>query len=86
MKSKPVEFKVPEAVLTQVGDVPEATRLELMTSFAVKADGRWCIVSIEGVPMPGYDAAGNPDSDEDEHLAGGDFSKKYNEARYGGTT
>lgn len=64
---KPIEFKVPSEVLDQIGNVPEGTRLELMTSFAVKEPGRWCIASIEGVPMPGYDAAGNPTSDE-EHM------------------
>jgi hypothetical protein len=85
MRTKPVEFKVPEEVSTQVGAAPEGTRLELMTSYAVKDDGRWCIVSIEGVPMPGYDAAGNPTGGKEEHMEAGEFQTKYNQARYGAT-
>lgn len=83
---KPIEFKVPDEVLGQIGNVPEGTRLELMTSFAVKEPGRWCIVSIEGVPMPGYDAEGNPDRGKDEHLdtSGSDrMAAKMKENGYG---
>lgn len=64
---KPIEFKVPTEVLDQIGNAPQGTRLELMTSFEVKGDGRWCFVAIEGVPMPGYDGEGNP-TDKDEYL------------------
>lgn len=78
MKSKKVEFTPPDEVKDQIGDIPAGTRLELMTRYAVKDNGRWCITSIEGVPMPGYDAEGNP-TDKEEHMEGGDFAKKYQE-------
>lgn len=86
MKSKPVEFSPPEEVTSQLGEAPAGTRLELMTRFAVKDDGRWCIVSIEGVPMPGYDAEGNPTGRE-EHLdmdGGKRMADTYNKAMAGG--
>lgn len=83
MKSKKVEFKPPQEVIDQIGQIPADTRLELMTRYAVKADGAWCIVSIEGVPMPGYDGEGNP-TDAQEHMEGGDFAKKYQEAMASG--
>lgn len=67
MKSKRVEFTPPEEVLEQIGQVPAGTRMDLMASFAVKDNGRWCITAIEGVPMPGYDGEGNP-TDKEEHL------------------
>lgn len=81
---KPIEFKVPEDVLSQIGNVPEGTRLELMTTYAVKEPGRWCIASIEGVPMPGYDAQGNPDKEEHLDTGGGErMAARMKEHGYG---
>lgn len=65
MKSKKVEFTPPSEVTDQVGSADPGIRLELMTTYAVKEGGTWCIASIEGVPMPGYDAQGNAEGKED---------------------
>lgn len=85
MKPKKVEFTPPSEVTTQVGEASPGTRLELMVNFAVKDDGKWCMTSIEGVPMPGYDAEGNPEGKE-EHLdmgAGERMASSMKEAGYG---
>lgn len=69
MKNK-VEFTPPEDVLSQIGEVPAGTRMDLMASFSVKPDGKWCITAIEGVPMPGYDGEGNETAKDEaqEHM------------------
>lgn len=86
MKSgKKVEFHPPDEVKAQIGEVPPGSRLELMCNFAVKDDGRWCITSIEGVPMPGYDGEGNPEKEEHMDMKGGDrMASRFNEAMGGG--
>lgn len=66
--SKRVEFKPPEELARYVGDVSVGTPLELMANFRVKDDGTWCIASVEGIPFPGYDADGNPESDKHEAM------------------
>lgn len=80
MSERRIEFSPWEELKDQIGNIPSGTRLELMTRYAVKPDGRWCIVSIEAVPAPGYDGEGKPTSKE-EHMETGEFSKKYSEAR-----
>lgn len=67
MKSK-VEFKPTEEITAQVGNVPQGTHMDLMASFKVKEDGKWCLIAVEGVPMPGYNAQGDPDGDDSDHL------------------
>ena len=68
MKSQKVEFTPPEDVTDQLGNVPRGTRLELMCRVAVKDNGRWCLVAIEGIPMPGYDGEGNENNEKPETL------------------
>jgi len=64
-----VEFSPPANLLEQVGQEMQAGQhLELMTQFAVKDNGQWCIVSVEGVPFPGYDQQGNPTDGKEEHM------------------
>jgi len=78
MKSKKVEFTPPEALLDQVGEtLSPGQRLELFTEYAVKEDGRWCIVRVEGVPFPGYDADGNPTDGKEDSAPRGKFSETY---------
>jgi hypothetical protein len=87
MKSKRVEFQPPSEVTDQIGSAPAGTRLELMTTFAVKDDGKWCITGIEGVPMPGYDGEGNPTDKAEEHMdmgAGERMAGKMKAAMKGG--
>lgn len=79
-RQKVIDFTPSEELTAAIGDTAGGDRLELMTIYAVKPDGRWCIASIEGVPMPGYDQYGNPESEKDESLKGGDFVKNYHEA------
>ncbi len=77
MKKK-VEFTPPPELLDQVGEtLSPGQRLELFTEYAVKDDGRWCIVRVEGVPFPGYDADGNPTSGKEETMPRGNFSDQY---------
>jgi hypothetical protein len=86
MKSKKVEFMPPSEVTDQVGAADAGTRLELMTTYNVKDNGQWCIVSIEGVPMPGYDAQGNPEGGKEDHMdmgAGERMAGKMKEAMSG---
>lgn len=78
--ARPIDFTPWEELKTQIGDVSPGTRLELMTRFAVKPNGKWCIVSIEAVPAPGYDSEGNPENEKQEHMQTGQFESKYNEA------
>ena len=66
MKSKKIDFTPPSEVTAQIGEAPNGTHLELMTMYVVKGD-KWCIASIEGVPMPGYDAEGN-ETGKEEHM------------------
>lgn len=68
MKSRKVEFTPPQEVTDQLGSAPAGTRLELMTKFVVKNNGAWCIASIEGVPMPGYDGEGRDTGDKQETM------------------
>lgn len=75
---KRVEFTPPDKLLDQVGEsLSPGQRLELFTEFTVKDDGRWCIVRVEGVPFPGYDADGNPENGKDESMPHGSFSETY---------
>lgn len=75
---KRTEFTPPDKLLDQVGEsLSPGQRLELFTEFAVKDDGRWCIVRVEGVPFPGYDADGNPTNGKDESMPRGNFSETY---------
>ena len=83
MKNKPIDFKPEQILLDQIGNVPPGTQLELMTKFMVKPNGDWCIVSIEAVPMPGFDGEGNPAYVKGESMRGGDFVQKYSEAMEG---
>ncbi len=86
-KEKKVEVTPPTALLNQVGEnLTEGSRLELMTEFAVKPDGRWCLVRTEGVPWPGYDADGNPVGEEPSTAPTGNFAKNYMTARGPGET
>lgn len=81
MKSKQIDFTPPEKLLENVGNVPSGSRVELMTSYAVKPDGRWCIVNWEGVPAPGYDADGDEENDRDDAPAPtGKFVDTYQQA------
>lgn len=53
---KRIEFKPPPALSGAVAEgVKPGSKLELMAEFQVKEDGNWCLVAVEGVPMPGYD-------------------------------
>lgn len=50
-----IEFKPPPELASQVGEnAKPGTKLELMGEFQVKENGDWCLVSVEGVAMPGY--------------------------------
>lgn len=53
MKSKRVEFQVPQGV------VPEGTEagedFDLVSTFRLKGDGSCCLVQMGDVKMPGYD-------------------------------
>ncbi len=64
-----VEFHPPANLLEQVGEsIQPGQNLELMTTFEAKGNGQWCIVSVEGVPFPGYDQQGNPTDGKEEHM------------------
>lgn len=55
---KLIEFKPPPALKSAVGEgLQEGQRMELMGEFRVKDNGNWCLIAVEGVPMPGYDEA-----------------------------
>lgn len=78
MKNKPIEFTPPQSLLDQVGtNIAPDTRVELMTSYSVKPDGKWCITGWEGVPAPGYDADGNKEGNEHESMPRGNFTESY---------
>lgn len=82
MKSeRKVDFTPPKELISQVGQaIDPGQKLELMTTFAVKPDGKWCIASVEGIPFPGYDADGNPTDGQDEMPPRGNaFADKYQE-------
>jgi hypothetical protein len=79
MIERRVEFVPPKALLDAVGEgVQPGQRLDNMrTEFAVKEDGRWCIVRVDGVPFPGYDYQGNPTDGKDESMPTGNFTAAY---------
>lgn len=79
-RQKVIDFTPTPELSEAIGGTSGGDRLELMTVYAVKPDGRWCIASIEGVPMPGYDQYGSPEGEKEESLETGDFSRKYHEA------
>lgn len=79
---KKVEFVPPKELLDAIGEgVQPGQRLDNMrTEFAVKEDGRWCIVRVDGVPFPGYDYQGNPTDDKEETRPEGKFKDTYRSA------
>lgn len=88
MSEKRVEFRPPKELLDAIGEgVQPGQRLDNMrTEFAVKDDGRWCIVRVDGVPFPGYDYQGNPTDEKDEGMPKGKFMDTYQSAMTEGST
>jgi len=84
MAEKRVEFTPPKALLEAIGEgVQPGQRLDNMrTEFAVKEDGRWCIVRVDGVPFPGYDYQGNPTDEkgDPEGMKESNFINTYKRA------
>ena len=69
---KRIEFKPLPAMTQLAGEqVDEGDTFELLTTYAQKPNGNWCIVEIEGVKAPGYQD--NEDKDTD-------FGKRYQQA------
>lgn len=53
---KLIEFEPPPALRNAVGEgVQPGQTMELMAEFRVKDNGNWCLITVEDVPMPGYD-------------------------------
>jgi hypothetical protein len=86
---KRIEFTPPKELLDAIGEgVQPGQRLDNMrTEFAVKDDGRWCIVRVDGVPFPGYDYQGNPTDERDDTMPeGSKFIDSYKNAMAEGST
>lgn len=78
MTTKKIDFNPPKALLDMVGEGIEAGQfIELMTTFQVKDNGNWCVVSWEGVPAPGYKDGGKPESEDDDYAGRGQFRDTY---------
>lgn len=74
---KLIEFKPEPALAQQVGEQAAPDKeFELLCKLRAKPNGNWCLVEVDGVPMPGY-------KDEDEDKSGS-FARHYDKA-LGGT-
>jgi hypothetical protein len=60
MKSKPVEFQIPEGYTLPEGAEP-GEDFDVVCSIRVKANGTLCLVKLGDVEMPGY-----KDKDKDD--------------------
>lgn len=81
---KKIEFKPTDEMKRLVGDVPSGERFELMTEYAAKDNGDWCVTRIEGVPAPGYDAEGHAEEADKSPMDGkSQFATNYETAMKG---
>lgn len=59
-----LEFEPPPELRSIVGEgVKSGQKMELVGQFQVKENGDWCLVSVEGVAMPGYEDKAPEDSE-----------------------
>lgn len=61
-----LDFKVPEGV--DLADLKDGEEREVVATIRKKPDGMACLVSLEGVPLEGYEEEETEEVDEEEEI------------------